>query len=314
MTRRIGITGLGHVGMTVLHDLLAEDWFDEYVLIDPDRQKAEAEALDLLDREANTGKTVRFFLNDIEALREAAIVVSSLGKISLQGNQARSRFAELPFTSREVKKVSEQLVSSGFQGIVVVITNPVDVITALYQHYTGFPKEKVIGTGTLLDTARLKRAIGQKLGVRPTVVEGYVLGEHGHSQFPAWSKVTVDGQPITELLPAEELTQLADNARQGGHTVFWGKGYTNFAIAAAAKRLIGVLVSGQSEVLPVSHYLSAYQTYASFPVSVGASGIERAVSYPLTNTEEEAMELSTEKIRAFFRRALEGNWGEENVL
>ncbi|HFU4085451.1 TPA: L-lactate dehydrogenase [Streptococcus suis] len=310
MTRKIGIIGLGHVGATLLHDLIAGQVFDSYVVIDKDEKKVASDVLDMKDRVANTGYFADFVINDYSALSDADIVVSSLGNILLQANAANSRFAELPFTSQEVKDVSKKLVASGFSGTLIVITNPVDVITQLYQTYTGFPKEKVIGTGTLLDTARMKRAVGEKFGVSPVSVSGYNLGEHGNSQFTAWSQVRVNQSPIQQLLSTDELSQLADEARVGGHTVFFGKGYTNFAIAAAAKTLIEAVLSNSRVNLPVSHYLESLDTYIGYPALVGRNGIEDSVALDLPKDEWELLERSAQIIRERVDIAKTGDWDQ----
>ncbi|HFI0852871.1 TPA: L-lactate dehydrogenase [Streptococcus suis] len=310
MTRKIGIIGLGHVGATLLHDLIAGQVFDSYVVIDKDEKKVASDVLDMKDRVANTGYFANFVINDYSALSDADIVVSSLGNILLQANAANSRFAELPFTSQEVKDVSKKLVASGFSGILIVITNPVDVITQLYQTYTGFPKEKVIGTGTLLDTARMKRAVGEKFGVSPVSVSGYNLGEHGNSQFTAWSQVRVNQTPIQQLVSTDELSQLADEARVGGHTVFFGKGYTNFAIAAAAKTLIEAVLSNSRVNLPVSHYLESLDTYIGYPALVGRNGIEDSVALDLPKDEWELLERSAQIIRERVDIAKTGDWDQ----
>ncbi|HFI0271404.1 TPA: L-lactate dehydrogenase [Streptococcus suis] len=310
MTRKIGIIGLGHVGATLLHDFIAGQVFDSYVVIDKDEKKVASDVLDMKDRVANTGYFADFVINDYSALSDADIVVSSLGNILLQANAANSRFAELPFTSQEVKDVSKKLVASGFSGILIVITNPVDVITQLYQTYTGFPKEKVIGTGTLLDTARMKRAVGEKFGVSPVSVSGYNLGEHGNSQFTAWSQVRVNQTPIQQLVSTDELSQLADEARVGGHTVFFGKGYTNFAIAAAAKTLIEAVLSNSRVNLPVSHYLESLDTYIGYPALVGRNGIEDSVALDLPKDEWELLERSAQIIRERVDIAKTGDWDQ----
>ncbi|NQG97696.1 L-lactate dehydrogenase [Streptococcus suis] len=308
MVRKVGIIGLGHVGATLLHDLIVGQVFDDYVVIDKDEKKLAADVLDMQDRVANTDQFANFIVNDYAALADADIVVSSLGNISLQGNAAKSRFAELPFTSQEVKEVSEKLVASGFSGILIVITNPVDVITQLYQTYTGFPQERVIGTGTLLDTARMKRAVGQRFGLAPTSISGYNLGEHGNSQFTAWSQVRIGQTPIQALVPKEELDQLAEEARMGGHTVFFGKGYTNFAIAAAVKTLIEAVLSNSRAVMPVSHYLAAYGAYLGYPATVGRSGIEATVDLDLPQEELTLLDQSATIIRERVEIAKSGDW------
>ena len=267
--RKIGIIGLGHVGVTLLHDLVASRLVDEFVLIDPDEKKLEADVLDMQDRTAITGSCPRFVCNDYAALQDADIVVSSLGNIAHQATASNSRFAELLFTSQEVKKVAHSLRTSGFQGILVVITNPCDIITQLYQEYTGFPRERVIGTGTLLDTARMQRVVGERFGLSPASVTGYTLGEHGNSQFTAWSQVVVKGQAISQLVGSDQLKELEQAARMGGYRVFHGKGYTNFAIAAAAMRLLLALLTDSREVLPVSQWDEKEEVYLGYPAVIG---------------------------------------------
>ena len=168
------------------------------------------------------------------ALEDADVIISSLGNIQLQHNAGEDRFAEFPFTREAVYQVSQELKKLDFKGILLVISNPVDAVSALYQEFTGWPRERVIGTGTLLDTARMKAAVGDDLSVNPKSVSGYNLGEHGNSQFTAWSQVKVKGQDITELTSEEERQNLFMASMKGGHKVFYGKGYTSYGIASAA--------------------------------------------------------------------------------
>lgn len=192
----------------------------------------------------------------------------------------------------------------GFTGIIIVISNPVDVITSLYQHYTGLPKERVIGTGTLLDTARMKRAVGVRFGVDPRSVYGYNLGEHGNSQFTAWSQVRIKGQPISKFASVEELDEIALEALKGGHTVFYGKKYTSYGIASAAIRLAVALVSDSHEELPVSNYYQPLDTYLSYPAIVGREGILEQVKLSLTEKEEEKLAYSAQFIKQKFAESL----------
>lgn len=309
MTRKIGIIGLGHVGVTLLHELIVANVCQEFVVIDKDEEKLRANVLDLQDRAAQTDKPLRFHLNDVAALADAAVVVSCLGQIDLQANQQQSRFAELPINSQEVEAVSAQLKKSGFSGVLLVVTNPVDVITALYQHHTGFAKERIIGTGTSLDTARLKRVLAESLATPAQTIEAYVLGEHGNSQFPAWSQTRVDGRLVSDTVSEERLAELAQEARMGGHHVFFGKGYTNFAIATAARQLLEAVLENRQAVLPVSHFVEGYG-YISYPARIGAAGILEAVSLELTSDEEAALARSAALIATNFQLALEKNWDE----
>ena len=300
MSRKIAIIGMGNVGATVAHGLIAQDAFDDYVLIDTNEAKVKADALDFQDAAANLNHHANITVNSYEALADADVIISALGNIKLQDNPNADRFAELPFTSKEVIEVSKKIKEVGFKGILIAITNPVDVVTSLYQHYTGLPKERVIGTGTLLDTARMKRAVGVRFGVDPRSVYGYNLGEHGNSQFTAWSQVRVKGQPISKLTSEEVLEEIGTEAMKGGHTVFYGKKYTSYGIASAAIRLALAVISDAHEELPVTNYYAPLDTYLSYPALVGRSGIIEQLQLTLTEEEEAKLARSAQFIQDKF--------------
>ena len=300
MSRKVAIIGMGNVGAAVAHGLIAQGAFDDYVLIDTNEAKVKADALDFQDAAANLNHHANITVNSYEALADADIIISALGNIKLQDNPNADRFVELPFTSKEVIEVSKKIKEVGFKGILIAITNPVDVVTSLYQHYTGLPKERVIGTGTLLDTARMKRAVGVRFGVNPRSVYGYNLGEHGNSQFTAWSQVRVKGQPISKLTSEEVLEEIATEAMRGGHTVFYGKKYTSYGIASAAIRLALAVISDAHEELPVTNYYAPLDTYLSYPALVGRSGIIEQLQLTLTEEEEAKLARSAQFIQDKF--------------
>ena len=300
MSRKVAIIGMGNVGAAVAHGLIAQGAFDDYVLIDTNEAKVKADALDFQDAAANLNHHANITVNSYEALADADVIISALGNIKLQDNPNADRFVELPFTSKEVIEVSKKIKEVGFKGILIAITNPVDVVTSLYQHYTGLPKERVIGTGTLLDTARMKRAVGVRFGVDPRSVYGYNLGEHGNSQFTAWSQVRVKGQPISKLTSEEVLEEIGTEAMKGGHTVFYGKKYTSYGIASAAIRLALAVVSDTHEELPVTNYYAPLDTYLSYPALVGRSGIIEQLQLTLTEEEEAKLARSAQFIQDKF--------------
>ena len=300
MSRKVAIIGMGNVGAAVAHGLIAQGAFDDYVLIDTNEAKVKADALDFQDAAANLNHHANITVNSYEALADADIIISALGNIKLQDNSNADRFAELPFTSKEVIEVSKKIKEVGFKGILIAITNPVDVVTSLYQHYTGLPKERVIGTGTLLDTARMKRAVGVRFGVDPRSVYGYNLGEHGNSQFTAWSQVRVKGQPISKLTSEEVLEEIGTEAMKGGHTVFYGKKYTSYGIASAAIRLALAVISDAHEELPVTNYYAPLDTYLSYPALVGRSGVIEQLQLTLTEEEEAKLARSAQFIQDKF--------------
>lgn len=300
MSRKVAIIGMGNVGAAVAHGLIAQGAFDDYVLIDTNEAKVKADALDFQDAAANLNHHANITVNSYEALADADVIISALGNIKLQDNSNADRFAELPFTSKEVIEVSKKIKEVGFKGVLIAITNPVDVVTSLYQHYTGLAKERVIGTGTLLDTARMKRAVGVRFGVDPRSVYGYNLGEHGNSQFTAWSQVRVKGQPISKLTSEEVLEEIGTEAMKGGHTVFYGKKYTSYGIASAAIRLALAVISDAHEELPVTNYYAPLDTYLSYPALVGRSGIIEQLQLTLTEEEEAKLARSAQFIQEKF--------------
>lgn len=304
MTRKIGIIGMGNVGSALAHGLIAEGLADHYVLIDVNEEKVRADQIDFQDAMANHSSFARITINDYAALSDADVVVSALGNISLQHNAGEDRFAEFALMQKEVPKVARALKQSGFSGILVVISNPVDAVSALYQALTGFPKERVIGTGTLLDTARMKRVVSERLGVNPKSVTGYNLGEHGNSQFTAWSQVTVKSQPISTFLTDQELAELSVASMKGGHTVFYGKGYTSYGIATTAIRIIKAILSDAEEELVVSAYQERYDTYVGYPALIGRSGKSSSIQLTLTEAEEEKLVASATLIRERVEEAL----------
>ncbi|MBC6361740.1 L-lactate dehydrogenase [Lactobacillus apis] len=297
MSNKIGIIGDGHVGSTVAHQLLVSGLVDDLVLIDVNEAKVTADELDFQDAMANLKHHTNIVINDYSALKDADIIISAFGNISLEAGG--ERFAELNYNRERIGDIAASIKKSGFDGILVAITNPVDAITNMYQELTGLPKKHVIGTGTLLDTSRMKRAVGSRLNVDPRSVEGFNLGEHGNSQFTAWSTVKVLEQPITDLVKDKpwKLEDLNDEIKFGGQTVYKGKQYTNYGIAAAVTRLVETIESDARTELPVSNYQEKYGTYLSYPAIVGRDGIVQQVQLALTDEEEKLLAKSAETIK-----------------
>lgn len=236
--RKVAVIGMGNVGAAVAHQLVVGGHADDLYLYDTNEAKVNADALDFEDSMDNVPFNVNITVNDYEALKDVEVIVSALGHIKLLDVPHPDRFAELKYNRKEVAEVGAKIKASGFHGVLIDITNPCDAICQLYKEATGLPYEKIIGTGTLLDSARLHRAVGKFFGVHPKAVKGYSLGEHGDSQFVAWSTVKVFEQPITELIKEKNmnLDAIDEETREGGFTVFYGKKYTNYGIGAAAVR------------------------------------------------------------------------------
>ena len=307
MTRKVGVIGMGNVGSTVAHYIVAMGFADDLVLIDKNEAKVKADALNFEDAMANLSFHTNITVNDYSALKDADVIVSALGNIKLQDNPNADRFAELPFTRQAVKEVAQKIKESGFKGKIVAITNPVDVITSLYQKITGLPKNHVLGTGTLLDSARMKRAVAERLNLDPRSVDGYNLGEHGNSQFTAWSTVRVLGRPLTELADKRglDLEELDKEAKMGGWTVFQGKKYTNYGVATAAVKLVNAILSDSLTELPVSNFREEYGVYLSYPAVVGRDGVVEQAQLDLTEEELQKLQTSADFIKEKYQESLQ---------
>ena len=297
MSNKIGIIGDGHVGSTVAQQLILTGLVDDLVMIDVNEAKVRADQLDFQDAMANLKHHTTITINDYSALKDADIVISAFGNIELEAGG--ERFAELNYNRERIGDIAKSIKKSGFNGILLVITNPVDAITNMYQELTGLPRKHVIGTGTLLDTARMKRAVGELMNVDPRSVEGFNLGEHGNSQFTAWSTVKVLEKPVTEVAQAKhlKLEDLNDEIKFGGQTVYKGKQYTNYGISAAVTRLVETIQSDAHTEMPVSNYQEKYGTYLSYPAIVGRDGIIQTVELTLTDEEEKKLQASAATIK-----------------
>ena len=296
---KIGIIGLGHVGTTVAHILLMKGLVDELVLIDQNAKKVNAEYLDFSDSFARTATSAVIKRNDYAELADADIIVTAFGDI---GATARTgdRFAELPLNKKNAALVGKQIKASGFKGILLNIANPCDVIVNALQQATGLPRERVLGTGTFLDTARMQRAVGRHFGEDPINVSGFVLGEHGNSQFTAWSTVKIDGEAVTKLADQGQidLAEIDQGIKDSAFKVVAGKGYTSFAVATCAVRMIAAIFADRHEFMPASVYLEKYGCYIGYPAIIGRAGVERVKPVDLTATEQAKLVESVKTITA----------------
>ncbi|KAF1297822.1 L-lactate dehydrogenase [Enterococcus sp. JM4C] len=303
--RKIGIIGLGNVGSTLAYSLVSKGIADELVLIDKEEKKAVAEQYDLLDAQVHLPSKTVVKIQSYEELSDADIIVFCPGKITVLAGEG-GRLLELRLTSKMVEEIAPKIKASGFNGIIVVITDPCDVITTYMQKLTGLPTNQVIGTGTLLDTARMKQAVGKALTIDSRSIEGFVYGEHGESQFVAWSTVTVGGKSIFNLDEKQDLEQLKEDARLGGWKIFSGKGYTSYGIATCTTALIQVIFNDAQAILPISAYDESAGIYYGQPAVVGKNGVERLSPCVLTDEESGKLQESITVIRGTFDGIVKG--------
>ncbi|WP_223894754.1 lactate/malate family dehydrogenase [Lactobacillus helsingborgensis] len=299
---KIAIIGLGHVGATVAYTLFTHGTAGQLLLFDRKADKIESEYRDLHDAIARDHYTVNVYKADWDSkadwakLKDFDLIVSAFGDISATARTG-SRQAELEENTAGVREISAKIKNSGFNGILLNITNPCDVIVDLYAKYTGLPKKHVFGTGTFLDTSRMKRFVAEKLAIDPHNVHGYVIAEHGAEQFTAWSTVSAAGKKADEIFTEEQEKQLNSEPNHSSKIVSKGKGYTNWAIASTAWRLIEDVFSDAHAVVPVSNYDAENDLYLSWPVVLGQDGILKRCNLHLTNAENEKYQTAVKAVK-----------------
>ncbi|MDI4585112.1 L-lactate dehydrogenase [Oenococcus sp. UCMA 14587] len=295
--RKIGIIGMGHVGSTLSHIIIDRGMVDEIVLLDINQKHLNAEALDFQDAQSFLPHHTKIVAGEYKDLSDADLVVSTFGNVNLTA-ETGDRFAELQFNVQQIQSMAKQLKKAHFDGVFLTITNPVDVITAVYQRELALPKSQVIGTGTFLDTSRLKKEIGQRFEIDSRSVSGFVIGEHGNSQFPAWSSIRIFENPVS--LIAEEnsinINDLEEKTKEDAFRVIDGKGYTNIAIATAAATLIEMILSDSHSEVIVSHYNKKFGIYISLPAIIGREGVIKDIYLPLNREESKKLKSSAESI------------------
>lgn len=294
--RKIGIIGMGHVGATVAYTLFTHGIADELVLIDKNEDKVTAEYNDLHDTLARNNTFVNVRMQDWDALKDADIIVTAFGDIAASVKTG-DRFGEVKLNAANAKEVGKKIKDSGFKGIIINISNPCDVVSQILQKTTGFKENRIFGTGTFLDTARMQRIVGEKLNQDPRNVEGFVLGEHGSSQFTAWSTVRVNNKIALQLFSEDEQEKISEQSNKNAFLVAKGKGYTSYAIATCAVRLVEAVFSDARLYCPVSTYNPEFKTYIGYPAIVGRDGVEELIPLKLTEDERNKLAASADKIK-----------------
>ena len=303
--RTVGVVGLGHVGAHVAYSLAIQGIADELILVDLKDQKLASEVQDLRDSVAYMPHRVSVRAGDFSDLGECDVIVNSVGKIDLlRGNT--DRVAEMKFTVPAVRSYVQKIKDSGFNGVLINITNPCDVVTYELAKGLGLPRGRVFGTGTGLDTARLLSALARQTGVDHKSITCYMLGEHGNQQFAPWSCVSFRGMPLDVWAEKDERFRFDRAALQkesigGGWVTFSGKFCTEYGIATTAARMAHIVLHDEKAIMPASAELCGEygesDLFAGVPCVIGANGVEEVVELPLTDEEKASFHACCEGIR-----------------
>lgn len=300
---RIAIIGAGHVGSTAAYALMLRGLFPEIVLVDDNVDLARAEAADLSDANA-LARPARIWAGSYDDAASAGIAVITAGAAT---RGAETRLSVAARSADIVRSCMTALSAAGFNGVVLMASNPVDLMAMTAFRCSGLPASRVIGTGTLLDSSRLRASLAARLDVAPGALEALVLGEHGDSEVALLSGVRIGGAALehySEAARALDRRELASTVRSAAYEIIAGKGYTSFGIATAIVRICEAIVRDEHAVLPVSSLLDGALglsgLYMSMPCVIGASGVERMLVPEMSDEEASGLVASAAILRAAF--------------
>jgi len=304
---KLCVVGAGSVGTSIAYASLIRGSARQIALYDIDTKKVEAEVHDLAHGTQFTPTSVVIGGSDISVVRDSSVIIITAGARQKPG-QTRLDLAGV--NAGIMTKLVPQLIEQAPNAVLVLVTNPCDVLTVVAQKVSGLPVSRVLSTGTLLDTSRLRWAIAQWSGVALSNIHAAMIGEHGDSEFPIWSSATIAQIPIREWTDAnnalsftdEVLAQIAHDTVHAAYSIIEGKGATNYAIGLAGARLVEALLGDQRKIWPLSSVLTNYRGISgvalSVPSLVGPSGIQRTFEFPMDAHEIGMLNKSAAAIRA----------------
>ncbi|MCI8525486.1 MAG: L-lactate dehydrogenase [Oscillospiraceae bacterium] len=302
--RKAAVIGCGQVGASIAFRFLQQGLFTRLVLLDADRAKAEGEAMDLRDG-LPYGAAMEITAGGYDDLADCALVVIAAGANQRPGE---TRLDLIGKNTAILRAVLAELTARPFGGILLVVTNPVDVLTYTAWKLSGYPRERVLGSGTVLDTARLKQLLGAALDVDSRNIHAFIVGEHGDSELAVWSEANVSGLDLEAFsclrgrcLDAADRDRLYHEVRDSAYQIIQRKGVTCYGIAMAVGRIAEAIVKDEHAVLPVSVVLEAQYGLEglalSLPSIVGRAGLQEILEIPLSPQERAALEASAKQMR-----------------
>lgn len=306
--RKVGICGVGHVGAHCAYSLMLQGICDEIVLVDILEAKVISEHQDLSDAVGYMPHRVKVTYETYADFKDCDIVVMSVGVIH-EGE--RDRLLELQSSKEMIDQCLDGIFGNGFHGILINITNPCDIMTHYIYQKTGYDKHKIIGTGTCLDSIRLKSILARESGIDHKSIQAYMLGEHGESQMIPWSAVSFGAKPLSELQQAQperfcfDYAAILHEVRFAGWKVLDGKGGTEYAIATSLAHLVNCIFHDEKQIIPVSALLEGQygisDLHLSTPCIIGKDGIEEIIELKLTKEEQEELHASAKVMHEHYK-------------
>jgi len=291
--KKVGIVGCGHVGATIAYTLMESGMFTEMALVDINEAKARGEAMDL-NHCLPFLSPMQIYQSSYTGLEDASIIILAAGVNQKEGETR----PELLHRNVEIfRGIIERITEVNKDCILLVVTNPVDILTYVTQKLSGFPAHRVIGSGTVLDTARLKYLVGSRLRVDSRNIHSFIIGEHGDSELAVWSSANVSGIDLSDYCPISDncgslsdLYGIFDHVKNSAYEIIKNKGATYYAIAQATKRIIRSIINDENAILPVSALVTGHyginDLCMSVPAVIGRRGVEQVLDIPLNEDEK----------------------------
>ena len=310
-SRKAAIIGCGFVGSASAFSLMESHLFSEIVLIDADKDRAEGEALDI-SHGLPFSKPMQIYAGTYQDISDAAVVIVTAGAGQKPGE------TRLDLVKKNVaifKSIIPEVAKYNRSGILLIVANPVDILTYVAKQLSGYPSNRVFGSGTVLDTARLKYMLGEHLGVDSRNVHACIIGEHGDSEIAAWSSANVSGVPLFKFCnmrghfhEEETSRRIAEEVKNSAYEIIKRKKATYYGIAMSVKRICEAIVRDEKSILPVSSIQNSEKINGvalSMPAIVGKHGVEGQVPIELSDEERAALQRSADTLKAVLNDVLE---------
>lgn len=298
------VIGTGAVGATTAFTLVKDGLFNEIVLIDVNKRKAEGEAMDIRHGVPFV-RPVNIYAGDYEDVKDAYLVIVTAGAGQAPGETRIDLAAK---NARIFGGIIPEIVKYNKECILLIVANPVDILTSVALKLSGFPPERVIGSGTVLDTARLKYQLSEHLQMDSRNVHAFIIGEHGDSELAVWSSANVSGVPIEDFckscgqcIDMDEMYEIFDNVKNSAYEIIERKGATFYAVAMAVERIAQAIVRDEHSIMTVSSLVDGHygleNVCLGLPAVVGKTGIQRIVEIPLNEEEQSKLEYSAQTLK-----------------
>ena len=286
---KVMIVGTGNVGASIGYCMVSSKTpINELVLVDINEEDAEGEAMDLRDTLAVSPTYINIHSGSYEKdAGDCDVIIITAGIPQAKGGETRMQL--LQKNASIMQGIVEPIMHAGFNGIFVVVSNPMDVMTYLVWKYSGLPTEQIIGSGTVLDSARLRYKISSRLNTSPKSVHAYQIGEHGDTEFTLWSTADLGGMPLSRMFSPEEQAQISEDTKNEAYEIINRKGATYYGIGACVTDIVNNIVFDERRVMPVSTYDVFTDTFFGWPSVIGRDGVVKRLEVNMT--EEEGIKL-----------------------